>query len=112
VHENNPADLWETVEKEKTANGKPDGDPVLDGNGAPVMVKYQRLKLMEELPEDLQRTVEWIKYTESGRPQVVQYSKMLANQELRKLLGIGDNRGGAEFDPRGGTNSSACRTAI
>lgn len=98
IHEANPADLWETAEKPKT---DADGDEVVDEDGTPVMVRYQRLRLMADLPEDLQRTVESIKYTESGRPQVVQYSKMQANLELRKLLGIGinsDDRGGSEFE--------------
>lgn len=86
IHEANPADLWEMAEKEKT---DADGEPVLDNAGNPVMTRYQRLKFMAEMPEDLQRTVQSIKYTESGRPQVERYSAMQANQELRKLLGIG-----------------------
>ena len=86
VHEANPADLWEIAEKEKTDG---DGEAVFDVDGNPVMVRYQRLKFMSELPEDLQRTVQSIRYTESGRPQVERYSAMQANQELRKLLGIG-----------------------
>lgn len=93
VHDANPADLWEIAEKPRTDD---DGEPIEDENGQPIMVKYQRLKFMAELPEDLQRTVQSIKYTESGRPQVERYSALQANQELRKLLGIGgisdDNR--------------------
>ena len=98
VHESDPGELWEIAEREKT---DAEGDAVLSEAGDPVMVRYQRLKFMVDLPEDVRRTVESIKYTESGRPQVSTYSKMQANQELRKLLGIGatrDDFGNSEFD--------------
>lgn len=98
AHDSDPGELWETVEKEKTDD---DGEPILDAEGKPKMVRYQRLKLMSDLPDDIRRTVESIKYTDSGRPQVECYSKMQANQELRKLLGIGavrDDLTGGEFE--------------
>lgn len=98
VHEVDPADLWEIVESPKL---DADGEPIIDENtGEAVMERHQRLRFMAELPEDVRRTVQSIKYTESGRPQVERYSAMQANQELRKLLGIGasTDRDGNEFE--------------
>ena len=48
-----------------------------------------RLKPFSELSEDQQRMIESLKFTEKGRPILMLYSRMQANIELRKLLGIG-----------------------
>ena len=54
-----------------------------------MMVKRQVPKLLSDLPEDVARTVETCGVDENGRVIPKPYSKMQANQELRKLLGIG-----------------------
>ena len=86
VHEANYADLWETIEVEKHDKK---GSPVKDSDGNPVMVKRQVAKPLHELPDDVQRVVETCQVDEHGRVIPKAYSKMQANQELRKLLGIG-----------------------
>jgi hypothetical protein len=53
------------------------------------MVKRQLPKLLSDLPEDVARIVETCGVDENGRVIPKPYSKMQANQELRKLLGIG-----------------------
>jgi hypothetical protein len=93
IHDFNPKDLWEVSERPKT-NKK--GEPVLDEAGNPIMIRYERPKFIQDLPEDVQRVIEG--KGEFG-PQT--YSKMQANQELRKLLGIGlvsDDSRGSEFE--------------
>jgi hypothetical protein len=86
VHEANPADLWEVAEKPKLDD---DGEPMLDDAGNPIMVKYQRARFLADLPEDVARIVQGVKITDSGKIVTETYSKMQANMELRKLLGIG-----------------------
>jgi hypothetical protein len=81
VHESNIASLWETAEVEKR--------DITGEDGKPVMVKRQVPKLLSDLPEDVARTVETCGVDENGRVIPKPYSKMQANQELRKLLGIG-----------------------
>jgi len=85
IHESNVADLWETYEDEKRDKS---GNRVLV-NGEPVIVKKQRPKLLSDLPNDVQRVVESCGIDEHGRVIPKAYSKMQANQELRKLLNIG-----------------------
>ena len=82
IHESNVADLWKTIEVEKRDKS---GKLLLDAAGKPIMVRRQIPKPLDELPEDVQRVVE--KLDEKGQPQL--YSKLQANAELRKLLGIG-----------------------
>lgn len=86
VHESNTADLWETVEVERTDK---DGKPILDENGIPLKKTIQRAKMLSELPPDVQRIVETCEIDKQGRVVPKPYSKMTANQELRKLLNIG-----------------------
>ena len=86
VHESNIASLWETAEVEKRDKK---GNVILHEDGKPVMVKRQVPKLLSDLPEDVARTVETCGVGENGRVIPKPYSKMQANQELRKLLGIG-----------------------
>lgn len=85
IHESNVADMWETVEVEKHDRK---GNPVLV-DGKPVMKKVQRPKFIEDMPEDVQRAVESISINEAGFVVPKPYSKLQANLELRKLLGIG-----------------------
>lgn len=76
AHETNYADFW------KTENG------------------HQRLRNFSELTDEQQRMIESLKFTEKGRPILSVYSKMQANIELRKLLGLGaqDRDDGEDFD--------------
>jgi len=86
IHEVNVADMWEMVEVEKR-DGK--GNPVLDVEGKPVMKLVQRPKPIHEMSEETQRAVEAITINEAGFVIPKPYSKLQANVELRKLLGIG-----------------------
>lgn len=86
IHESNVADLWETYEDFKRDKK---GDLVNGPDGKPVMVKKQRPKLLSDLPDDVQRIVESCAIDEHGRVVPKAYSKLQANQELRKLLNIG-----------------------
>ena len=86
VHESNIAALWETVDVEKRDKK---GNVITGEDGKPVMVKRQLPKLLSDLPEDVARIVETCGVDENGRVIPKPYSKMQANQELRKLLGIG-----------------------
>lgn len=80
IHEVNYADFWETVEED-----------IFDKEGKPTGRTRQRQKIrpFEDLPIEHQRVIQTLKYTDSGRPILETYSKMTANQELRKMLGIG-----------------------
>ena len=86
MHEFNYAELWKVIEVEKRDKK---GDVVKDSDGNPVKVVRQVPKLFTELSEDMQRMIESCNIDEHGRVVPKAYSKMQANQELRKLLGIG-----------------------
>ncbi len=89
VHETNYAEYWQKFE-----------EPEVDEEGEPTgkMNSYQTVRLFSELTLDQQRMIESLKYTEKGKPNLGVYSKMQANIELRKLLGLG----GVERDPADG----------
>ena len=86
IHESNVADMWEMVEVEKRDHK---GNPVINEDGSVVMKWVQRPKPIHEMSEDVQRAVETISINEAGFVIPKPYSKLQANQELRKLLGIG-----------------------
>jgi Terminase small subunit len=86
VHEANVADMWEMVEVEKRDHK---GNPIINEDGSVVMKWVQRPKSINEMPEDVQRAVESISINEAGFVVPKPYSKLQANQELRKMLGIG-----------------------
>lgn len=86
IHEANVADLWEVVEVEKRDKK---GNLVAGPEGKPVMVRRQQMKFLSELPEEVQRTVESVTVDERGHFTAKVYSRLTANAELRKLLGIG-----------------------
>lgn len=90
MHEVNPADLWETVEGPVLhKSGDKKGEPVLGDDGQPLTYKYQRPKMLSDLPEDVQRAVESVSVSENGWAIPKTYSRLQVNGELRKLLGIG-----------------------
>lgn len=86
VHEANISEMWEVVEVEKRDHK---GNPVINEDGSVVMKTVQRPKSISEMPEDVQRAVESISINEAGFVVPKPYSKLQANQELRKMLGIG-----------------------
>lgn len=80
AHETNYADFWETVtEDELDEEGEPTGK----------QARYQKVRHFSDLTDDQQRMIESLKFTEKGRPILSLYSRMQANIELRKLLGLG-----------------------
>jgi hypothetical protein len=80
--------LWEIQEvPELDKNGKPRRGK----DGKPLTYRRQRARFISELPEDLAKLVEKVSVTESGRTVVSTYSRLQANIELRRLLGIGTN---------------------
>ena len=58
--------------------------------------KIPRPRLLSELPEDLQRLIESVTTDAADRLIPKMYSKMTANQELRKLYGVGAAGAGAD----------------
>lgn len=86
IHETDRAGLYETAEWPLR---DAEGEPILDKDGQQVVIPYSRPRPIADLPDDLRRLVEGITVTESGRVIFKLYSAMQANQELRKLLGIG-----------------------
>lgn len=86
IHESNVADMWQMVEVEKRDHK---GNPIINEDGSVVVKWVQRPKPIHEMSEDVQRAVETISINEAGFVIPKPYSKLQANQELRKLLGIG-----------------------
>lgn len=86
IHEANVADLWTMVEVPVYDR---QGKPILDGEGNPTTKEVQRPKPIHELPEDVQRAIEVVTINDAGHVVPKPYSKLQANAELRKLLGIG-----------------------
>ena len=86
IHESNVADMWTMVEVPAYDR---QGKAILDGEGNPTTKMVQRPKNIHDMPEDVQRSIEVVTINESGFVVPKPYSKLQANQELRKLLGIG-----------------------
>lgn len=87
IHEANVADMWTMVEVPAYDRK---GNPIIDGEtGKPATKFVQRPKNIDDMPEDVQRAIEAITINEAGHVIPKPYSKLQANQELRKLLGIG-----------------------
>jgi hypothetical protein len=61
-----------------------------------VIEKIPRPRLLSELPEDLQRLIESVTTDAADRLIPMMYSKMTANQELRKLYRVGAAGAGAD----------------
>jgi hypothetical protein len=60
-----------------------------DGDTHEETRRVQKLKLFDRLTEDQERCIESLRFTEKGKPILETYSRMQANIELRKLLGLG-----------------------
>lgn len=84
-HETDIGDYYEEREEPFT---DPKGNPVLDGEGIPVMRIVQRLKPFSELTREQRRAVESLTYTERGRPNLKLHSAFDANRDLRKMNGL------------------------
>lgn len=101
AHETNYADFFETVdipvfEHEIGEDGKPTGKMIDSGRTR----RVDRLRHFSDLTDEQQRMIESLKWTEKGSPILSVYSRMQANIELRKLLGLGQvvrDDEGAEF---------------
>jgi hypothetical protein len=80
IHEVNYADFFEPHERAELDE---------DGEETGYLLKEHSLKPFSALPPEHQHVIQSLKYTEKGRPVLEMYSKLQANQELRKMLGIG-----------------------
>jgi hypothetical protein len=86
IHESNVAEMWTMVEVPAYDR---QGKPILDGDGNPTTKLVQRPKPLADMPEDVQRAIEVVTINEAGFVVPKPYSKLQANTELRKMLGIG-----------------------
>jgi hypothetical protein len=87
IHEANISQMWEM--QEVLAYDRK-GNAIIDGETGKQATKFvQRPKSIHDMPEDVQRAVESISINEAGFVIPKPYSKLQANAELRKLLGIG-----------------------
>jgi hypothetical protein len=80
VHEINYADFFEVSDRPQVDE---------DGEETGYLIREHTLKDFATLSPDHQRVIQSLKYTEKGRPVLEMYSKLQANMELRKMLGIG-----------------------
>jgi hypothetical protein len=90
AHETNYAEFFVTIDEPIMApelgdDGKPTGEWIDTGRTR----RVDRLRHFADLTEDQQRMIESLKWTEKGSPILTVYSRMQANIELRKLLGLG-----------------------
>jgi hypothetical protein len=77
--------LFETIEVPKL-NRK--GEPILDKDGNPVTHKRQVLRDLQTLPPELRHAIESVGIDAKGVATAKLVSKLQANQELRKMLGL------------------------
>lgn len=84
-HENDIGDFYEEREEPWTDKN---GNPVLDGEGNPIMRIVQRLKPFSEMTREQRRAIKSLTYTERGRPNLEFYSAFDANREIRKMNGL------------------------
>ena len=78
-------DLFETVE---VAKSDKDGKAETDEAGKMLTVKKQRPRLLSDLPPDLRKAIERVQIDAKGNVVPQLYSKLQANDELRKMLGL------------------------
>jgi Terminase small subunit len=89
VHEADIGDFFETVE---VARSDKDGKAETDEAGKMLTVRKQRPKLLSDLPPDLRKAIEHVQVDAKGNVVPQLYSKLQANQELRKMLNIGGQK--------------------
>jgi hypothetical protein len=98
IHDADIGDFYEIVEEVVEDEQR---NPLRDAAGKPVMRRFQRLKLFDEMSREQRLCVEGITWTERGKPNLKLYSKSEANKELRKLLGLDKPTKISETDPEG-----------
>lgn len=86
AHDVDIAEMWETVEVERHDRK---GNILRGEDGKPLMKKIQRARPLDQIPDEVRRAIEQITVNEAGVVVPKPYSKMQANAELRKLLGVG-----------------------
>jgi hypothetical protein len=89
IHEADIGDFFETVEAAKSDK---DGKAATDEAGKMLTVKKQRPRLLSDMPPDLRKQIEHIHVDGKGNMIPQLYSKLQANQELRKMLNIGGQK--------------------
>jgi hypothetical protein len=89
IHEADIGDFFETVE---VAKSDKDGKLETDETGKMLTVKKQRPRLLSDLPPDLRKAIEHVQLDAKGNVAPQLYSKLQANQELRKMLDIGGQK--------------------
>ncbi|MGC2342190.1 MAG: hypothetical protein WA453_11540 [Methyloceanibacter sp.] len=89
IHEADIRELWETYEAPKLNKA---GDILLDESGNAIMERKQRPRLLSDLPPDLRKAIEHVQLDAKGNVVPQLYSKLQANQELRKMLNIGGQK--------------------
>jgi hypothetical protein len=95
IHEADIGDFFETVE---VAKSDKDGKLETDETGKMLTVKKQRPRLLSDLPPDLRKAIEHVQVDAKGNVVPQLYSKLEANQELRKMLNIGGQKDRPETD--------------
>jgi hypothetical protein len=95
IHEADIGDLWETYEAAKV--GK-DGNAETDEPGHMLTLRKQRPRLLSDLPPDLRKAIEHVQLDAKGNVVPQLYSKLQANQELRKMLNIGGQKAREQTD--------------
>jgi hypothetical protein len=86
LHEADIGDLFEHAEMPRRNRN---GEPILDKHGQPVMRKAWRVRDLDSLPPELRQAIETITLDSDGNLTTAKLvSKIQANQELRKLLGL------------------------
>jgi hypothetical protein len=88
-------DFFETVEVAKVDK---DGKAATDEAEKILTVKKQRPKLLSDLPPDLRKAIERVQIDARGNVVPQLYSKLQANQELRKMLNIGGQKERVQAD--------------
>jgi hypothetical protein len=88
-HEADIGNLFETVEVPKL-NRK--GEPVMDKEGQPVTYKRQVVRDLQQVPPELRHAIESISLDAKGNVAAKLVSKLEANKELRKMLGLDNQR--------------------
>jgi hypothetical protein len=86
LHEADIGDLFEHTEIPRRNRN---AEPILDKHGQPVMRKAWRVRDLDTLPPELRQAIETITLDSDGNLTTAKLvSKIQANQELRKLLGL------------------------
>jgi Terminase small subunit len=89
IHEADIGDFFETV---VVAKSDKDGQLETNETGKMLTVKKQRPRLLSDLPPEFRKAIEHVQVDARGNVVPQLYSKLQANQELRKMLNIGGQK--------------------